>query len=164
MQAIAIKHEGTAYIFHGIRVEDAAHIHMIFEKFAGKKYQLPKGYNLRYDTAHVPGCQNHIHIDCRGSILGAFNMDGTPHDNSNFRIPKAVADYVANTFPDFTIPYGRYVEASSLRDDRALLLLEDIKKGKKFETMLVIDLNEGDVVEPDEDQIKLLKDLLDCLN
>ena len=163
MQAIAIKYKEAAYIFHGVTVKDAAHNSMIVEKFAGKKYQLPKGYNLRYDTARVQGCQDHIHIDCRGSMLGAFNLDGSPHDNSNFRIPKTVADYVTQHFPNFTIPDQRFVEASSL-SSQGILLVEDIKKGKEFEVLLIIDLDEVGMLEPDEDQMKSLKDLLDYLN
>lgn len=164
MQAIAIKYEDTAYIFHGISVKDVTQVSLILKKLAEKQHQLPKGYYLRHDIARVPNSQNNIHVFRRNRMLGSFNQDGSSHDNSNFRIPRVVTDYIAKTFPDFTIPDGRYVEASSFRDDRALLLLEDIKKGKKFETMLVIDLNEEDVVEPDQGQIKLLKDLLDYFN
>jgi len=162
MKAIAIKLGNVAYVFHGITVEDTAQI-LLLEKRAGK-HQLPKGYYLRHDIARVPNCQSNIHIFRKGRMLGSFNQDGSSHDNSNFRIPKTVADYVTQYFPDFTIPNSRFVEASSLKDQGILLLLEDIKKGKEFELLLVIDLDEIGVVEPDDDQIKLLKDLLDYLN
>jgi len=162
MKAIAIKFENIGFIFHGITVENTTQIRL-WEKYAGT-HQLPKGYYLRHDIGRVPTCQNNIHIFRKGRMVGSFNQDGSSHDNSNFRIPKTVSDYITQHFPNFTVPDNRIVEASILKDQGMLLLLEDIKKGKKFEVLLVIDLDEVGVAEPDDDQIKLLKDLLDYLN
>jgi len=174
MKAIAIKLGNAAFIFHGITVEDNARI-LLLEKYA-EKHQLPKGYGLRRDIAHIPDCQDHIHIDRKGRMLGAFNLDGSSHDNSNFRIPRIVADYVTQYFPNFNIPDGRFVEASSL-NDHMLLLLEDIKKDKKFEQILVIDLDKIGITESeseadssiesiklDDKQKNLIKELFGSMN
>ena len=173
MKAIAIKLGNVAFIFHGITVDDIARI-LLLEKYAGK-HQLPKGYDIRHDIAHIPGCQDHIHVDRKGRMLGAFNLDGSPHDNSNFRIPRIVADYVTQRFPNFNIPDGRFVEALSFDDQGVLLLLEDIKKSKKFEQILVIDLDEIGItetemdssmesIELDDKQKKLIEELFDSMN
>ncbi len=164
MKAFAFKTGNTGYVFHGVTVEDTARTILLLEKYAGKQYQLPKGYYLRYDTAHIPDCKDHFHLDRRGRSLGAFNMDGSSHDNSNFRIPRVVADFSRQHFPHVNIPSDRYIRASILKEAASLLLQECIKNGTKFELLLVIDLDEVEVVEPYDDQIKLLKDLLDYLN
>lgn len=155
MKAIAIKYENIAYFLHGAANSD------LWEKYAGKYYQLPKGYSFRYDIARFPNCKDNIHISRNGTLLGAFNQDGSSHDNSKFRIPKIVADYIAKHILKFTIPDNRIVEFSSIKDQDMLLLLENIQKGNNFESLFAIDLDEIDN-ELDE-QIKLLKDLLEYL-
>jgi len=161
MRAISIKLGNTAYIFHSITVANEA-FNILLEKYAGEKHQLPKGYDLRYDTAHIPGCQEHLHIDRNGRFLGAFNVDGSPHDNSNFRIPKVVADFVSQNFPQFKIPKSRHIRALNQNESAILLRQAAIEKCNVFEFLFVIDLNEIETIDPDTKQ--LLESLLDYLN
>ncbi|MBW8034741.1 MAG: hypothetical protein FVQ79_03565 [Planctomycetes bacterium] len=164
MQAIAIKSGETVIIYHNMALIDTTRTTLLIEKYAGKHQELPKGYSLRYDVARLQNCQDHIHIFRRNNQIGAVNIDGSRHDNSNFQIPKTVANFVQQNYSDFVIPNGRLVEASLLRDDGILHLLEDVQKGIAFKTLLVIDLDEIDEIseiEEDDDMVKRTKELLD---
>lgn len=151
----------TAVVYHNMAVVDAAETRLLIEKYAGRIHELPKGYSLRYDVARVPHCQDHIHIFRRRNEIGVVNIDGSGHDNAKFQIPGAVADFVKRKFPDFVIPPRRMVEAYSLKDSGILQLLEDIKKGESFETLIVIDVDEINTLQEDDDMIRMTIELLD---
>ena len=154
MKALAIVTGDTAVILHGLRTPDEIFKQQLFEKYSGKYYQVNGLYTLRLDNGNMDlGILRHLHLFQGRTEIGAFNTDGSSHDNSNFRIPGKITKFIQRDkrLSDFIIPDGRIVEASTITESIVLSIIDDLKKGKEF-PLYIIDL---DKFERGEDQSEL---------
>ena len=89
----------------------------------GKTLQLGKGRSVRFDRAHVPGGQDHLHFLQKGNNLFALNRDGTAHDRSHgIQMAKWTMDYIKTNHPEWTVPKNGLIEAMLARDEKTYLI------------------------------------------
>jgi hypothetical protein len=85
----------------------------------GKTVSFDNRYSVRKDRAHVPGQQDHVHVNLKGREMCVINMDGTPSHNSDIsRIPRHLRPRLAKM--GVKIEEANYLvesyEYTSLRD------------------------------------------------
>lgn len=61
----------------------------------GRTYELKKGYHCRFDRAHVPGQDDHLHVYLGRNQVCVINRDGTPSHNSVVDLPRHVRDDIS---------------------------------------------------------------------
>lgn len=61
----------------------------------GRSYELKKGYHCRFDRAHVPGQQDHLHVYLRDVEACVVNRDGTPSHGTSIELPRHVRDGIS---------------------------------------------------------------------
>ena len=77
-----------------------------------KTFALGQGKAVRFDRAHVPGSQDHLHFLQNGKNLFALNRDGTAHDKSHgVQMANWAVDYVKTQYPDWTLPKDGLIES-----------------------------------------------------
>ena len=153
MKALAIITGDTAVILHGLRTIDELFKQQLFEKYSGKYYQINGLYNLRLDNGSLDlSIRKHLHLFQGKTELGAFNIDGSSHDNSSFTIPGKVTKFIQRNkqLSDFIIPDGRIIEASAMVEPIALSIIDDLQAGKEF-PLYIIDLDEFEKEEEENE-------------
>jgi hypothetical protein len=89
----------------------------------GKLILLGQGRAVRFDRAHVPGGQDHLHFLQKGDNLYALNRDGTAHDKSHgVQMFNWSIDHIQKTYPDWTIPKDGLIEAMLDRGEKSYLV------------------------------------------
>jgi hypothetical protein len=98
-----------AYFESSDKIAAAAARRLIVE---GRDIPIDNRYSARYDRGHVPGMQDHLHIQLRGQDVCVVNRNGTPSHNTN---PSAAPKYVF----DF-LRKNRWITEASLQRDFGL--------------------------------------------
>ncbi|WP_313526396.1 hypothetical protein [Shinella sp.] len=70
--------------------DDEAAIHALSLLEEGQTFDLGKGWKARFDRAHIPQQQDHVHLSIRGSEYAVINKDGTPSHGPNPRVPRKI--------------------------------------------------------------------------